>query len=202
MELLQLTPVQFGIFDFARGIALTTPSSNDVQKVLEDLKPILGSAIVIGGLAVIHHGYVRATDDADILYAHADVTIFKRLAEKFKVGKKAKNGWHKFEHKATKVRLELIPEGGLTTYGFIPGPHFFGSDNGFLPLWGVMWLKLVSGRAKDEADIIELAVRRLEDVKATRSKLPPEFLERFDAMIVRAKAQIASDPYKDQEDAD
>ena len=197
MELLELTPPQLRIFDFARTIAMTSPSSNDLERLLADLKPILGSAIVIGGLAVIHHGYVRATDDADILYAHADETILKRLSKKFKLVKKGKSGWHQLEHKATKVRLELIPEGGLTTYGFIPGPHFFGSDNGFLPLLGVMWLKLVSRRPKDEADIVELAVRRMKDVEATREKLPDELHEHFDALIVRAKAQIESDPFKD-----
>ena len=196
MELLELTPTQLRIFDFARTLAMTAPSSNDLEKLLHDLKPVLGSALVIGGLAVIYHGYVRSTDDADILYAHADAGIFKRLSKHFKLIKKGRSGWHQFEHKATKLRLELIPEGGLTTYGFIPGPHFFGSDNGFLPLLGVMWLKLVSRRPKDEADIVELAVRRMGDVEATRAKLPGELVERFDALIALAKAQILTNPFK------
>jgi hypothetical protein len=88
----------------------------------------------------------------------------------------------------------LIPEGGLTTYGFIPGPHLFSSDNGFLPLWGLVWLKLVSGRAKDDADVIELARRRFEDVAVTRQKIPSELYERFDALIARAKQEMANDP--------
>ena len=60
-----------------------------------------------------------------------------------------------------------------------------------------MWLKLVSGRSKDETDIIELAVRRMGDVLATRAKLPAEMIERFDVLIARAKQQIASDPYNE-----
>ena len=173
---------------------MDAPGSNEMQKVLTDLKPVLGSALVIGGLAVIHHGYRRSTDDADILYANSDDTILKRLSDKFKLVKKAKNGWHRFEHKVTGIRLELIPEGGLTTYGFIPGPRFFGSDRGFLPLWGLLWLKLVSGRGKDEADIMELARAGMEGVLAAREKLPEEFFARFDALIARVKLEIENDP--------
>jgi hypothetical protein len=194
MALLELTPTQLDIFDFARHFAMDSIGSDAVENVLSDLKPLLGSALVIGGLAVNYHGYKRYTDDADILYAAADGTILKRLSKKFKLVKKGKSGWHGFEHKATKVRLELVPEGGLTTYGFIPGPHFFGGDNGFLPLLGLVWLKLVAGRLKDDADIAELAKRRFDDVAATREKLPTELLERFDALMARVQRELKSDP--------
>lgn len=196
MALLDLTRSQLSVFDFVAGIGMQTPNSDSLQRALNDLKPCLGSALVIGGLAVIHHGYERSTTDLDILYAHADGTILKRLSKSFKVVTKAKNGWHKFQHRATGVRLELIPEGGLTTYGFIPGPHFFGSDNGFLPLWGLIWLKLVSGRMKDEADIVELARVRMDEVIHGGRKLPSELRERFDALIERAKREIENDPYR------
>ncbi|HLX64204.1 MAG TPA: hypothetical protein VKX17_23225 [Planctomycetota bacterium] len=173
---------------------MSTIGSDAIQKTVEDLKACLGSALIIGGLAVIHHGYERYTNDVDILYAHADGSILKRLSAKFKCVQKAKNGWHKLAHRKTGVRLELIPEGDLTTYGFIPGPHFFGSDNGFLPLWGLIWLKLVSRRAKDQADVVELAKIRMNDVLAARSKLPDELLDCFDELIATAKREIENDP--------
>jgi len=194
MELLELTPSQLSVFDFVHTVNMSTPTADDLKAALSDLKLVLGSAMVIGGLAVAHHGYARSTEDLDILYADSDSAILKRLMPKFKRVKKAKNGWHKFEHRKTKIRLELIPEGGLTTYGFIPGPHLFESDNGFLPLWGLVWLKLVSGRAKDDADVIELTRRRLNDVVSVREKLPSELHERFDALITRAKQEMANDP--------
>jgi|ERR1043165_8428852 hypothetical protein len=194
MELLELTSSQLQTFDFARGFGMYTLGSEEIRKAVDDLKPCLGSALVAGGLAVMHHGYERYTNDVDILYAYSDSDILKRLSSKFKRVKKAKSGWHKFEHRKTGVRLELVPEGVLTTYGIIPGPHLFESDNGFLPLWGLVWLKLVSGRAKDDADITELAHRRLNDVIATRQKLPSELHERFDALIARTKREIETDP--------
>ena len=193
MELLELTASQLDTFDFARGFGMKTIGSAGIQKTVDDLKPCLGSALVIGGLAVIHHGYERYTKDVDILYAHADGTILKRLSKNFKRVNRVSNGWHHLEHRKTKVRLELIPEGGLTTYGFIPGPHFFGSDDGYLPLWGLIWLKLVSGRIQDDADIAMLAKIRMADVAAARQKLPSELLERFDALIARAKLDLKNE---------
>ena len=154
---------------------------------------------VVGGNAVsewvsrVDPGAARYTKDVDILYAHADGTILKRLSKNFKRINRVSNGWHHLEHRKTKVRLELIPEGGLTTYGFIPGPHFFGSDDGYLPLWGLIWLKLVSGRIQDDADIAMLAKIRMADVVSARQKLSSELLERFDALIARAKLDLKNE---------
>ncbi len=75
-----------------------------------------------------------------------------------------------------------------------------GSDNGFVSFTGLIWLKLLPDRLKDESDVVELAVRRMEDVLATRKKLPPEFHKRFDALIVKAKFQIETDPYNPAND--
>ena len=54
MELLELTPRELEIFDVACGLGVKNMDSERIQKTVDDLKPILGSALVIGGLAVIH----------------------------------------------------------------------------------------------------------------------------------------------------
>lgn len=195
MELLELTPSQLATFDFGRYFGMKTVGSDGMQKLLADLKPRLGGSLVCGGLAVVHHGYERYTKDADILYAYRnEANILRGLADKFKLIKKSKVGWHHFEHRETKIHLELVPEGILTNFGIIPGPHLFQSEDGFLPLWGLVWLKLVSGRAQDEADIVTLAKIRPADFPEMRSKLPSEYWERFDALMVRAQFERENDP--------
>src|SRR5262245_20207302 len=107
-----------------------TPDSKAMGEALEDLRKVQGEALIVGGIAVIHYGYARSTTDVDLLYAHVDGKILERLKPFFKIVLKAKNGWHHLAHRKTGVRLELIPEAGLTTYGFIPGPKSVGGKDG------------------------------------------------------------------------
>ncbi|MCY3024099.1 MAG: hypothetical protein NTW87_34410 [Planctomycetota bacterium] len=171
-----------------------TPSAEDLARTLEDLRRAQGSALVIGGLAVIYHGYERSTQDIDILYADADGRILERLKPDFRIVLKAKNGWHHLEHRKTGVRLELIPEGGLGTYGFIPGPKTVGGESGFISLHGLVWLKLVSGRSQDMADLTTLAKVRQQEFAALRERLPSELLDRFDEVLAQAKREMENDP--------
>jgi hypothetical protein len=134
------------------------------------------------------------THDIDILYADADGKILERLKKDFKIVLKARNGWHHLEHRKTGVRLELIPEGGLTTYGFIPGPKLAGGENGFISLYGLVWLKLISWRTSDVADLVILAKGRTSEFAALRERLHPEMLERFDEVMARAKREMEFDP--------
>ena len=59
MELLELTPRQLEVFDFANGLGLKRMSAELVEQTLADLKPVLGSALVIGGLAGIISSIAR-----------------------------------------------------------------------------------------------------------------------------------------------
>ncbi|MEI6234301.1 MAG: hypothetical protein WCT04_14715 [Planctomycetota bacterium] len=196
MKLLKLTPSELGIFDFGRVINPIVFRSADVKKALFDLSESLGSALVVGGIAVMHHGYVRGANNVNVLYSVADSSILERLSVKFEIKRIAKSGLHSLAHKATGYPLLLLREGTETEFGTIPGPDFFGSENGFIPLPGLIHLKLLRGFCKDEADIVELAVRKMRTIKATRKKLPVEMHGRFDALIVKAKEQIANDPFK------
>ncbi len=144
---------------------------------------------------MIHYGYRRYTNDIDILYPNYDeADILRRLKKDFKIVLKAKNGWHHFEHRKTKVRLELIPEGGLTTYGFIPAPQTVGGDKGFISLFGLAWMKLVSGRMKDEADLVEIAKSgQLNAMKKFTARLPEELQARYKDLLARAERELHTD---------
>jgi len=192
-----LTPSHISVFHFARVCGLTnqTPSPDQLLLALEELRKVQGNALLIGGLAVGHYGWERVTHDIDILYAHADGTILTRLKKYFKLEIKAKSGWHKFAHKKTGVRLELIPEGGLTTFGFIPGPKTVGGEDGFISLFGLVWLKIVSGRLQDDADLANLCRVRLAEMEKIPERLPEEHLRaRLIEIIAKAKREIENDP--------
>ena len=148
----------------------------------------------MGGVAVIHYGYERSTTDVDILYAHADGKILERLKEYFKLVLKAKNGWHHLEHRKTGVRLELVPEGGLTTYGFIPGPKLVGGKDSVISLHGLVWLKMVSGRMQDLGDLERLAMVRMSEMRSIGAKLPLELQERYDQLLVQTAKRMENDP--------
>jgi hypothetical protein len=199
MTLLTLTPSQLATFNFSRAAgAMNTPSSENLAATIADVSKVLGNALVAGGMAVIHYGYERNTQDIDILYANADeAEILRRLKKDFKLVLKANSGWHHFEHRKTKVRLELIPEGGLTQFGFIPGPKTVGGDDGFISLFGLVWMKLVSGRLKDDADIVEVAKSgQLSKMRQLTGKLPAELRERYATLLVRAQQELDNDPHR------
>jgi len=195
MGVATLTPSQLATFSWVR--ALTTknvPGREEISKALEDLGKVQGSALVIGGLAVIHYGYERYTQDIDLLYANADGKILERLKADFSIVVKAQSGWHELKHRKTGVRLELIPEGGLGTYGFIPSLKTVAGEGGFISLMGLVWLKLVSGRAQDVADIVVLAKGRYNDLEAFRDRLPPDLRGRFAECLAQAKREMAFVP--------
>ena len=194
-----LTPTDLEIFTFGKGVAMAFglpqgPGPEEISKATEDLRNVLGSALIVGGLAVIHYGYRRFTDDIDILYANADAKILERLKPDFSTVVKAHSGWHELKHRKTGVRLELIPEGGLGTYGFIPSLKTVAGEGGFISLMGLVWLKLVSGRAQDVADIVVLAKVRYNDLGTFRDKLPLDLRDRFAECLAQAKREMAFVP--------
>jgi hypothetical protein len=103
-----------------------------------DIKPV-----IIGGLAVQRYGYRRFTEDIDILISRRD---YDRLVEdgKIKFGQlKVKPG----------IQIDVLTEGKDDN----PDPEFVRDGNSYWPtLEGLIYLKLLSGRKKDEADVVEL----------------------------------------------
>jgi len=123
------------------------------------------------------------------------MAILKRLGKYFKVVRRASNGWYETRHKTTGIRLELVPEGGLGQYGFIPFCDIVGEHEGYISLIGLIWLKLVAGRPKDEIDVIELLKLNQHDIPKIRNQLPAELHERFDEFVIKVQKTLDNDPY-------
>ena len=149
-----------GATAFARAMRPELPV---VENGLFALRKLLAQAQVpyalVGGVAVIHHGYVRATRDLDLLLAREDLTrLVPHLAE------------HGFERSATNrlrhvescVDVDLLfggdprPRPGAPPY---PQPRDLGRsprETDVVDLPGLVDLKLVAGRHQDLADVVAL----------------------------------------------
>lgn len=169
--------------------------ADDLARLCEDagVKPV-----VIGGLAVNHHGYMRVTADVDILVARQEViALYRRL--------RSEPGWKRyaegFKNTELGVGLDICVEGERTaprsTEEF-PNPAQIATiDLDPLPvpaLSELLALKVMSGRARDDADVVELLKRhrsRMTSLRtaASRRLRTHDARARLRALVARARAE-------------
>jgi hypothetical protein len=184
----------------------TGPHGRVLRDAEHVLKAIKAKAAIVGGLAVIHHGYARYTRDVEIVLPAAAVAEFLRIApgRGFRVGRKDKYGWHKLVHKETGMDLHLVPEGkpGKAARSAIPGPRELGVRSGtlgFPTLPRLIELKLLAGRLKDHADIVELLKENWSERSRIRTHLTQVhagFVAQFDRLASQAASELAEDRYR------
>ena len=154
--------------------------------------------VVIGGLAVNHHGYMRATVGVDVLVARGEViALYRRL--------RSAPGWRRyaegFKNTQLGIGLDIRVEGEQTAPGSteeFPDPAQLRTVAVYpLPvptLPELLALKVMSGRARDDADVVELLKRhlsRMASLKAAAGKRlrTGEACKRLAALGARAKAE-------------
>ncbi len=159
-----------------RGKPYALKPDDSKRKLAAELKALckeIGvNPIIIGGLAVSHHGYARFTADVDILVTKEDAaSLYRRL--------KAEPGWKKYEEgfKNTyfDVGLDIRVEGGRTSprsQEVFPNPKEIRSvpvrPLPVIDLAGLIALKVKSGRARDDADVVELFKRHRSKISVLR----------------------------------
>jgi hypothetical protein len=121
---------------------------------------------LVGGVAVIHHGYARTTVDIDVLVPSDGVERLRPWL--------GAHGFHedqpgRLRHLATGVRVDVLFAGqtltGRREGHVMPSPEVTVSserDPEIVGLAGLLELKLCAGRKRDEADVIELLKRQSE----------------------------------------
>lgn len=136
----------------------------EVDEVLTPLRAWLEgtSYRIVGGVAVVHHGYPRTTEDIDVLVAADAIAKLAASASAFEF---RAIDVRRFEH-ASGVRIDLLVEGELLPRGDAryPSPSALepspGSD--VVGLAGLIQLKLVARRHQDLADVVAL-LKRLDE---------------------------------------
>jgi hypothetical protein len=109
--------------------------------------------------------------------------------------------WPKLLHKDTGVQVDILPEGerpGTPAHPApttIPHPSRHGAVSGrleYVPLAGLIELKIAAGWARDESDVIELLRVNQDQADAIRQHLAgvhPDHVAAFDRLLQRALEQ-------------
>jgi hypothetical protein len=176
-----------------------------VVKAVDHLLGVLGcEAVVAGGWAVWHHGYVgRLTQDIDIVLPKDRIAEFLRLASVsgFEVEPRAEGRWPKVRHKDTDIQVDILPEGGRPGTAARPAPTTIGHPSAlggtgpalrYIGLAALIELKLAAARARDEADVAELLRANPDQTSAIRSHLAAvhgAYVREFDRLAQRAREQ-------------
>jgi hypothetical protein len=151
---------------FAQSMA---PDLPPVDQALPATRELLASAgvpfKVVGGLAVIHHGYARTTEDIDLLI---EAGSQERLDARLAPCGFARETPDRLRHRATGVAVHLLiagepmPRPGGPPY---PSPDSLRSspeDAAVVSLDALVRLKLLAGRHQDRADVVAL-LRSLDE---------------------------------------
>jgi hypothetical protein len=175
-----------------------------VRAVDHLLQVIKCEAVLGGGWAVWHHGFVaRVTQDIDIALPAAHIEEFLRVAafSGFEILPRQEGRWPKLLHKETGVKVDILPEGARpgtaskpapTT---IPEPRALGASGWqlqYMTLKSLVELKLAAGRARDEADVVELLRVNLDQIDSIRlhlSNVHLDYVGIFDQLVKKAQEQ-------------
>ena len=183
----------------ARGDVFTT-LQNLTRRLEEEGIPYA----LIGGLALAAHGFVRMTQDVDMLMTREGLETFKQrfLGRGYVL---AFSGAEKtFRDAETQVRIEILITGDYPGDGkpkpvAFPDPSLVSTERGgmrVIPMETLIELKLASGmsaphRLRDLADVQDLI---------TTLKLPIEFAERLDASVRETFLKLWNSAHEDSPD--
>ncbi len=175
-----------------------------VKAIDHILQAMNGESVLAGGWAVWRHGYIgRVTQGIDIVVPANQIDEFLRLAgvSGFEVLAIPPGRWPKVLHKETDIQVDLMPEGARpgtasrpapTT---IPHPGKMGAKPGalqYIDLASLVELKLAAGRARDEADLVELVRANTDQLEAMRQHVADvhaDYARTFEQLIQRAQEQ-------------
>lgn len=191
------------IFYMEKGQPYSLHPDDKKRALLRELEPLcreLGvSPVVIGGLAVSHHGYVRTTRDVDFLLTERDaLTLGGRL--------KAELGWKRqgegFKNTILDVGLDICVEGRRTSprgTETFPSPESLRSLKvepfRVVALPELLALKVKSARAQDDADVVGLLkahARRMVALAAQASSRlsTPAARAHLKGLVQRAREEL------------
>ena len=145
------------------------PSTKPVDEVLPLVRALLAEAGVVyrfvGGVSVVHHGYVRTTQDIDVLVRPDAAAALDPLLEKHGFERVSP---HKIRHVATGVPVDFLVAGETLPRPLakpFPDPAsttVSTDDESVIGLAVLFELKLRAGRLRDQADVLEL-LKRVDD---------------------------------------
>jgi hypothetical protein len=163
---------------FARTM---TPNPRNIELALPAARALFTETgapfLIVGGVAVVHHGYLRTTEDIDVLVDPASLPTLagRATAHGFMVESRTR-----LRHVASDVPIDLLiagepmPRPGSPRYPFPDATRASPNDAAIVDLGLLCELKLHAHRHRDLADVVELLQRltegRYQEVEAA---VPP-----------------------------
>jgi hypothetical protein len=175
-----------------------------VEAIDRVLQAMACESVLAGGWAVWRHGFTgRITQDVDIVLPADRLEEFQRVASVsgFEPMPAIEGRWPKLRHEESNVQVGILPEGarpGTESHPAptnIPRPLRMGAQAPglrYIELPSLIELKLAAGRARDEADVVELIRANPEKIDALRAHLAgvhPDYVHNFDRLAERAREQ-------------
>jgi len=135
---------------------------------------------LVGGLAVGMNGYPRATSDVDFIVGDEAFDFHGPIVS-------PKQG---IPMKWKGVTIDWVSEdrpGALEPYKILPEPD----EVPVVPAEVVVYMKLIAGRQKDKADVVELvkAGIDLDDARGFVREHRPDLLTKFEKLVKAAKEE-------------
>jgi len=135
----------------------------DVSAALDEVKALFRATgapfKLVGGLAVVHHGYRRLTEDIDVLLDPAALPTLASLASQHGCSVVSRT---RLRHDASGVDVDLLVAGDPLprvqdgTYPALDQVQPSPRDSDFVALPSLVALKLRAHRHQDIADVVEL----------------------------------------------
>ena len=152
------------------------PEPRALRDVIFRIRKVIRSvdgaqACFIGGLAVQELGYVRATEDVDLV---VDTNHYGTVLHRLREAGFELTAQSYLCHRETGIKVDLLREGTKLRSSRFPLPHpsELGPNLGFATLPAVIRLKLEAGRMQDQADVVMLLKPRLKEIPKIAAQLP------------------------------
>ncbi|MBX3251555.1 MAG: hypothetical protein KF901_30530 [Myxococcales bacterium] len=151
-----------------RFVGSMKPDVPALDDALPELRRLLAAAGVpyrlVGGVAVVHHGYVRATEDIDVLVPADALEALDAACEAHGFERATAR---RLRHRSTGVSVDLLVAGDAIPRGedVYPDPTTLDVSEtapDVVGLTGLARLKLMGRRHQDDADLVAL-LQRLDE---------------------------------------
>lgn len=158
-----------------------------IRTILRSIEESYG--VFIGGLAVQHHGYLRYTEDVDVV---VDRAHFNEIVYKLREATFVLQPDYTFVNPQSGAIVDLLQEGNTLKNSRAPLPHpsLLGPKGGFASLPALIQLKLEAYRSQDRADIVNILKRNLSLSDAIADQLPDYLRSLFEDQVIEARREL------------
>ena len=185
---------------------LTQGSDETLRALRQEADAIGAPLLLVGGIAVIRHGYARTTDDRDALVSHRHAPALAERLMDHDDWDRLETRQYAFVYRPTGVEVDFLVSGDLITLGSpyrFPEPdelEIAGRLEGIpvIGLHDLIYFKLLAGRMRDLADVMELCKRHLQEIDASKvfARLEPDdatIRERFSEILKQAPQELENE---------